>query len=144
MIGNTIRIATLADLPRAAEAFAQQLEGLSVVCFWGGMGSGKTTFIKALCAHLGVVDPVTSPTFALINEYLRANGDYIYHFDFYRIRSIQEAWDTGCSEYFGRPGSLCLIEWPQLVEDLLPAARLNVAIRVEADGARTIVLNSKE
>lgn len=139
-----ITINSLADLPQAAARFDTLIDGARIVCFWGGMGSGKTTFIKALCEHWGVTDKVTSPTFSLINEYLTRDGTPIYHFDFFRIETLEEAWDIGCQEYFSRAEGRCLIEWPLLVEELLPEKRLDVSIRSDAQGRRRIEFNSKK
>lgn len=107
------------------------------IAFYAPMGAGKTTFIKALCEELGVEDVITSPTFAIINEYTAASGDPIYHFDFYRIKKIEEAYDMGCEDYF-ESGKLCFIEWPEIVEDLLPDNTLHVALHEEPDGTRTL------
>ena len=102
------------------------------------MGAGKTTFIKALCEELGVEDPVTSPTFALVNEYRSATtAELIYHFDFYRIKKLEEVYDLGYEDYF-YSGALCLIEWPELVENLLPGDAVRVRIDEEPDGSRVL------
>ena len=110
-----------------------------VIAFYGQMGAGKTTFIKALCQELGVEEVITSPTFAIVNEYGTAN-DVIYHFDFYRIKRIEEVYDMGYEDYFFS-GRLCLIEWPELIEELLPDDALRVHIEVQADGSRLISIS---
>jgi tRNA threonylcarbamoyladenosine biosynthesis protein TsaE len=107
--------------------------------FEGEMGAGKTTLIKALCAELGVADHVTSPTYSLINEYLGKDGEIIYHFDFYRIKSQSEAIDIGCEEYF-YSGNICLIEWPSMIPDLLPDKYLKISIGVASPTQRNILL----
>ena len=101
------------------------------------MGAGKTTFIKALCEELGVTETVGSPTFAIINEYRGGNGLPIYHFDFYRINKLEEVYDFGYEDYF-YSGNLCLIEWPELVESLLPENTVRVSIQETEDGSRMI------
>ena len=104
------------------------------------MGAGKTTFIKAVCEELGVKDQVTSPTFAIVNVYeATCISQSVYHFDFYRIKRLEEAYDMGCEEYF-YSGSLCFIEWPELIEDLLPEDAVRVNITQHPDGHRTVTL----
>ena len=123
-----IRIASPAELPAAARRFIEAMGEHTLFAFYGKMGAGKTTFIKALCEALGVEDPVTSPTFALVNEYRSATtGELIYHFDFYRIKKLEEVYDMGYEDYF-YSGALCFIEWPELVEDLLPGDAVRVDI----------------
>ena len=121
-------------------ANALQEKGL-VIAFYGKMGAGKTTFIKAICEELGVNDVITSPTFAIVNEYSLPLGGRLegalYHFDFYRIKKIEEVYDMGYEDYF-YSGNLCLIEWPELIEDLLPEDALRVTIEEQPDGSRTI------
>ncbi|MBQ2459709.1 MAG: tRNA (adenosine(37)-N6)-threonylcarbamoyltransferase complex ATPase subunit type 1 TsaE [Bacteroidaceae bacterium] len=129
----------LDEIDQAATRFLEALGERRIVAFYGSMGAGKTTFIRALCRQLGVEDTVTSPTFALVNEYRNRQGDSIFHFDFYRIRRLAEAIDMGCDEYF-QSGHLCLIEWPELVEELLPAETLRVAIQETPDGLRHLTL----
>lgn len=133
-----IRIASPAELPAAARRFIEAMGEHTLFAFYGKMGAGKTTFIKALCEALGVEDPVTSPTFALVNEYRSATtGELIYHFDFYRIMKLEEVYDMGYEDYF-YSGALCFIEWPELVEDLLPGDAVRVDIVEEADGSRRL------
>jgi len=122
----------------AARAFIQNMPDSTVYAFYGKMGAGKTTFIKAVCQELGVEDEVTSPTFAIVNEYTTAAGDPIYHFDFYRIKRLEEVYDMGYEDYFYQSGSLCLIEWPELIEQLLPDDALRVSITEQPDGTRLI------
>ncbi len=136
----TIHIPTLSDLHEAARAFIREMGDGSVFAFYGKMGAGKTTFIKALCEELGVDEVVTSPTFAIVNEYRSDSGELIYHFDFYRIKRIEEVYDMGYEDYFFS-GALCFIEWPELVEELLPDDAVRVHIEEEADGSRTITLD---
>lgn len=127
------------DLRPAARRFVEDvLERTSVVAFYGKMGAGKTTFIKAVCEELGVTDVVNSPTFSIVNEY-RADesGELVYHFDFYRINRIEEAYDLGYEDYF-YSGAICLIEWPELVEELLPADAVRVDVEEQPDGRRTL------
>lgn len=107
------------DLDQVAEALIAALDGRSVVAFCGPMGAGKTTLISAIMEYLGSADTVTSPTFALVNQYYTASQEPVYHFDFYRINSLAEAFDMGYEEYF-YSGDLCLVEWPERVEELLP------------------------
>ena len=109
------------------------------MAFYGSMGAGKTTFIKAICDVLGVTDTVNSPTFAIVNEYLAANGESVYHFDFYRIKKIEEAYDFGYEDYF-YSGNLCLIEWPELIEELLPEETVRVKIEETTNGARELTI----
>ena len=133
-----IRIASPAELPAAARRFIEAMGEHTLFAFYGKMGAGKTTFIKALCEALGVEDPVTSPTFALVNEYRSATtGELIYHFDFYRIKKLEEVYDMGYEDYF-YSGALCFIEWPELVEDLLPGDAVRVDIVEETDGSRRL------
>lgn len=136
-----LKIDSINDLPEAADAILKALNGRSIVAFWGEMGAGKTTLIRALCDRLGVTDTVTSPTFALVNEYHTETGEPIYHFDFYRINRIEEVFDFGYEEYF-YSGNLCLIEWPEKIEGLLPEETLSVRIRITGDDSRTIEIGN--
>ena len=132
-----IRITSLDTIRDAAKEFVANMGDSRVFAFYGKMGAGKTTFIKALCRELGVEDVITSPTFAIVNEYTAASGDPIYHFDFYRIKKLEEVYDMGYEEYF-YDGGLCLIEWPELIEELLPENAVRVSISEQADGTRLI------
>jgi tRNA threonylcarbamoyladenosine biosynthesis protein TsaE len=123
-----IKIDSLSDLPEVAQAVIDSLDGRSVVVFRAGMGAGKTTLISRIVALLGAEDTVTSPTFALVNQY-EGTQHRIYHFDFYRIERVEEVFDFGYEEYF-YSGDLCLIEWPELIEDLLPEDAMVVRIDV--------------
>ena len=137
-MNNNITISSLDSINTAAEEFAKNVEGGKVFAFYGKMGAGKTTFIKAVCECLGVEDTVTSPTFAIVNEYTSTKVDYpIYHFDFYRIKKLEEVYDMGYEDYF-YGGGVCFIEWPELVEDLLPEDCVRVEIKENEDGTRTV------
>jgi len=133
-----IKISNLDSIKEAASAFIQQIGDRKVFAFYGSMGAGKTTFVKAICESLGVDDVITSPTFAIINEY-HAHDDIIYHFDFYRIKKLEEVYDMGYEDYF-YSGALCFIEWPELIEELLPEDAVKVSIKENPDGSRTVVL----
>ena len=112
-----IKINSLADMPAAAQAFIEAMDQNTVFAFYGKMGAGKTTFIKAVCEALGVTDVVNSPTFSIVNEYRSDNtGELIYHFDFYRIKKLDEVYDMGYEDYF-YSGAVCFIEWPELIEE---------------------------
>jgi len=139
-----IRSEAEADLEVAVKEFLQKVSRLNCICFWGGLGAGKTTFIRALCKYLGVVDVVTSPTFSIINEYHCSDGAIIYHFDFYRLNSLREAEDIGVEDYFSNSEGLCLIEWPAIVEPILPAHLLDVAIVAQPDGRRFLKIGARE
>ena len=114
-----IEIDSLSELPSVARAVVESLEGRNVVLLCGGMGAGKTTLVSRIAAYLGSEDGVTSPTFALVNQYMDRNSNPIYHFDFYRIDNIEEVFDLGYEEYF-YSGDLCLVEWPEKIEALIP------------------------
>ena len=132
-----IRITSLDNNREAAKAFLAGMGTSKVVAFYGKMGAGKTTFIKAICEELGVEDVITSPTFALVNEYTAGNGAPVYHFDFYRIKRLDEVYDMGYEDYF-YGGNLCLLEWPELIEDILPDDAMRVSITEQEDGSRVI------
>lgn len=132
-----IIIKDLEHIREAAKAFIDAIGTEHVFAFYGSMGAGKTTFIKAICEELGVDDVVTSPTFAIVNEYQTANGGTIYHFDFYRIKKLEEVYDMGYEDYFYND-ALCFIEWPEMMEELLPDNAVRVNIKENADGTRTV------
>lgn len=133
-----IRIDSLEKIRDAAKQFVENMGESTVFAFYGKMGAGKTTFIKAVCEELGVNDVITSPTFAIVNEYRsETTGELIYHFDFYRIKKIEEVYDMGYEDYF-YSGAVCFIEWPELIEELLPGDAIKVNITENADGSRTI------
>ena len=133
----TIHISSPEHLAEAAQQFVEQMGEDTVFAFYGKMGAGKTTFIKAICEALGVSDVITSPTFAIVNEYTDGEQQPVYHFDFYRIKKLEEVYDMGYEEYF-YSGALCLIEWPELIEDVLPDDTVRVTIEEQADGSRLL------
>lgn len=133
-----IKIDSLETIRDAAKEFVEQLGDHTVFAFYGKMGAGKTTFIKAICEELGVEDVITSPTFAIVNEYRSPiNDELIYHFDFYRIKKLEEVYDMGYEDYF-YSGALCFLEWPELIEEILPGETVKVSITVNDDGGRTV------
>ena len=143
-----IRIDSIQQIREAARQFISNIGQHTVFAFYGKMGAGKTTFIKAICEELGVTDVITSPTFAIVNEYSLPpagkslpNGGRLegalYHFDFYRIKRIEEVYDMGYEDYF-YSGALCFIEWPELIEELLPDDAVRVSIVEQPDGSRII------
>ena len=134
-----IHIPSLQQIHEAAESFIHAIGHARIIAFYGKMGAGKTTFIKAVCEKLGVTDVINSPTFAIVNEYLDGDGQPIYHFDFYRIKKASEVLDIGFEDYI-YSGSLCLMEWPEYIEELLPEETVKVVIEENADGSRTISL----
>lgn len=135
-----IEIESFSELPKVAEAVLGELRGRSVVLFRGPMGAGKTTLISRIAAALGAEDTVTSPTFALVNQYEGEGGRRIYHFDFYRINNVEEALDLGYEEYF-YSGELCLVEWPEKIEPLLPEDAMTVTITVGEDERRCFTID---
>lgn len=141
---QSIKIDNLAGIGKAAKEIIAAIGNNRIICFYGAMGSGKTTLIKAICAYLGVNDTVTSPTFALVNEYSDGNGAPIYHFDFYRINKIEEVYDFGYEEYFYGDTGICLIEWPELIEDILPSKSVvKITITVNSDMSRTVEISAQ-
>lgn len=132
-----ITINGLDTIRSAARQFIENIGSSRVFAFYGKMGAGKTTFVKALCEELGCDDVVTSPTFAIVNEYTDGEQQPVYHFDFYRIKKLEEVYDMGYEEYF-YSGALCLIEWPELIEDVLPDGTVRVTIEEQADGSRLL------
>lgn len=134
-----IRIESLDAIAGAARQFVACMGARKVFAFYGGMGAGKTTFIKAVCEELGVEDVINSPTFAIVNEYVDGRGEPVYHFDFYRIKDAREVQDMGYEDYV-YSGCVCFMEWPELIENLLPDDAVKVIIEEEADGSRTVRL----
>ena len=132
-----IRIDDLAQINEAAKQFVAAMGDNIIFAFYGHMGAGKTTFIKAICEELGVKDVITSPTFAIVNEYTDGQGEPVYHFDFYRIKKLEEVYDIGFEDYV-ESGSVCLMEWPELIEDILPADTVKVSIAEQPDGSRLV------
>ncbi len=132
-----IKINDLEHIREAARQFISHIGDSRVFAFYGNMGAGKTTFIKAVCEELGVTDVVTSPTFAIVNEYTAADGGRIFHFDFYRIKKLEEVYDMGYEDYF-YSDALCFIEWPELIDEVLPDDAVKVTIKENADGTRTV------
>ena len=133
----SIKIQDIDHIREAAREFIEQIGDHRVFAFYGKMGAGKTTFIKAVCEELGVEDVITSPTFAIINEY-SGKDDTIYHFDFYRIKKLEEVYDMGYEDYF-YSGALCFIEWPELIEEVLPEDAVKVQIIEKEDGTRAVL-----
>lgn len=133
-----ITISSIDTIRSAAREFIENMGQGHVFAFYGKMGGGKTTFIKAICEELGVDDVITSPTFAIVNEYHSSKtGNAIYHFDFYRIKKLDEVYDMGYEDYF-YGDALCFLEWPELVEEILPENTVKVRITEQEDGARLV------
>ena len=135
-----IRITSIDKIGEAAKEFVAAMGDRKVFAFYGKMGAGKTTFIKAVCEELGVEDVINSPTFAIVNEYVDGHGEPIYHFDFYRIKNLQEVLDIGYEDYV-YSGHVCFMEWPELIENLLPEDAVKVIIEEEEDGKRIVKSN---
>ncbi len=137
-----IKIHSLDQIHEAARQFVEAMGDNTVFAFYGKMGAGKTTFIKAVCEELGVSDVITSPTFAIVNEYRSDKaGELVYHFDFYRIKKLEEVYDMGYEDYF-YSGAVCFIEWPELIEELLPGNAVKVSIEEVENGARKLTLET--
>ena len=135
---HSILIKDISDIDRAAAEFLELTKGHGLIAFYAPMGAGKTTFTTALCRALGVRgDAVSSPTFAIVNEYRTAAGESVFHFDFYRINKIAEALDIGLYDYLDS-GCMCLMEWPENIEEILPEETLKVSIKVQEDGSRLL------
>ena len=131
-----IKIQSIETIRESARQFIEAIGQQKVFAFYGKMGAGKTTFIKAICEELGVDDVITSPTFAIVNEYT-APALTVYHFDFYRIKKLDEVYDMGYEDYF-YSGALCFIEWPELIEELLPEDAVKVSIIEQENNSRTV------
>ncbi len=140
-MSTTIECRSVADLPEAARRVLKALGDSRIVALEGGMGAGKTTLTGAICRELGAADEVSSPTFAIVNEYEVPGGLPVYHFDFYRIESPQEALDMGVEDYFDS-GSLCLVEWPDRLGTLMPEEAATVRIEENEDGSRVITVDA--
>ncbi len=136
-----IRIKSIEEIAVAAKEFVAAMGERKVFAFYGKMGAGKTTFIKAVCEELGVEDVINSPTFAIVNEYVDGQGEPVYHFDFYRIKNQQEVMDLGYEDYV-YSGHVCFMEWPELIENLLPDDAVKVTIEEEIDGGRVLVVDN--
>ncbi len=132
-----IKIDSIERIHDAAQLFIEKMGDNRIFAFYGKMGVGKTTFIKAVCEELGVTDVINSPTFAIVNEYMDGSGRPIYHFDFYRIKKPAEVLDIGFEDYVGSD-ALCFMEWPELIGDYLPEETVKVYIEEEDDGSRTV------
>lgn len=133
--------ASIDSLSQVSESILKQFPAYKMILFKGDLGAGKTSLIKNLCKLLGVESAVSSPTFSLVNEYETSQNDIIYHFDFYRIKDVEEAFDMGVEEYF-ESGKICLIEWPEMIEEILPEKYLEVNISLKGEG-REYLLTTK-
>lgn len=140
MTKKIIEIKSIDDYPAAAREFINSMNNNRIFAFYGSMGAGKTTFIKSVCEAMGVEDAINSPTFAIVNEYEDSKQNTIYHFDFYRIKNITEVYNMGYEEYL-YSDAYCFIEWPELIEELLPEESVAVMIEEGSDGSRTITMN---
>jgi tRNA threonylcarbamoyladenosine biosynthesis protein TsaE len=134
-------LTTLGQLKATAHEILNTLNGQRTVLFYGEMGAGKTTLIKSLCEHLGVTDTMGSPTFPIVNEYRTDRGAPVFHIDLYRLKSLQEAHDIGIEEYLYEAGAWCFVEWPQLIEGILPDACAILRIDTENENSRRIELS---
>lgn len=132
-----LRIKSLEDINSVAKQFIELVGDRRVFAMYGAMGVGKTTFVKAVCEELGVDDTINSPTFAIVNEYRTPEDKVVYHFDFYRIEDVQEAYDFGYEDYFYSK-AMCFIEWPERIESILPSDVVNLNFTEEEDGRRII------
>ena len=133
-----LSIISLDTIRETGHEFVANMGQASVFAFYGKMGAGKTTFVKAICEELGVEDVITSPTFAIVNEYQSTKtGGPIYHFDFYRIKKLDEVYDMGYEDYF-YSGAPCFLEWPELIEEILPNDAVKVTITEQEDGTRIV------
>ena len=137
------KIFSLKDIDNIAQNIIESIKDndTTVVAFYGKMGSGKTTLIKSICEKLGVLDTVQSPTFAIINQYQTTQGNSIFHFDFYRLNKLEEAINIGVEDYF-YSGQLCLIEWPEIIEPLLPVNTLRIKLDIIDQSLRKITINA--
>lgn len=136
---KSITIKSLETIDEAASEFVAQMGENKIFAFYGEMGAGKTTFVKAICKALEVEDQITSPTFAIVNEYTSPKVGPIYHFDFYRINKLEEVFDFGYEDYF-YSGKICFIEWPELIDSLLPEDCIHISITANDDGSRAVAV----
>lgn len=143
MTEQLIKINSLEEYPAAARSFIEAMDGSRIFAFYGNMGTGKTTLIKSICEEMGVQDTINSPTFAIVNEYENAECRTIYHFDFYRIKSLTEVYNMGYEEYL-YSDAICFIEWPELIEELLPEETVRVQITEESDGSRLVNIKRED
>ena len=132
----------ISDIDTAAKIFVEKFGNKKIFAFYGEMGAGKTTFIKSICKSMGVTGAITSPTFSLVNVYKTDSGLLIYHFDFYRIKNIEEAYDFGYEDYF-YSGNICFIEWPELIESLLPEDVVEVRFTIDENEQRLISIKQR-
>lgn len=130
------------ELDEVAKTLLSKFQDISVWCFFAEMGMGKTTLIKQICMALNVVDPMSSPSFSIVNEYQTLEGRSLYHFDLYRLSSMEEAFNIGLEEYLDS-GNLCLLEWPEIIEPLLPEQYLEICIKLEGENARSLIAQPK-
>lgn len=140
---HIIKINGIADYPAAAREFIGLMGKNRIFAFYGKMGTGKTTLIKSICEEMGVEDTINSPTFAIVNEYEDREMNTIYHFDFYRIKSLAEVYNMGYEEYL-YSDAICFMEWPELVEELLPEECTSVYIDENEDGTRTVTIINQD
>ncbi|MCW3102856.1 MAG: tsaE [Bacteroidetes bacterium] len=129
---SKIIVSDISELPAAARQLIKSFDGQRVIAFYGEMGAGKTTLIKAICEELGVMSAISSPTYSIVNEYMSAKGIKIYHFDFYRLKNVDEAYDLGYEDYFYSK-AYCFIEWPEKIQELMPLEYDKVAITKDGE-----------
>jgi len=129
---SKIIVSDISELPAAAKQLIKSFDGQRVIAFYGEMGAGKTTLIKAICEELGVMSAISSPTYSIVNEYMSAKGIRIYHFDFYRLKNVDEAYDLGYEDYFYSK-AYCFIEWPEKIQELMPLEYDKVTITKDGE-----------
>lgn len=130
------------ELDEVAKTLLSKFQDTSVWCFFAEMGAGKTTLIKQICRALNVIDPMSSPSFSIINEYQTLDGKSLYHFDLYRLSDIEEAYNIGLEEYLDS-GNLCMLEWPEIIKPLLPERYLEICIKLEGENSRSLIAQPK-
>lgn len=144
MLQKEFEINSVDELSQVSEYLLGLREESDIIAFYGPMGAGKTTLIKNLCHRMGVTDEVNSPTFAIVNEYVTEEAESVYHFDFYRIKKLEEVYDIGYENYF-YSGNLCLLEWPEMIEPLMPEKFIRVDIALgDTDDSRRIIVSVVE